>query len=226
MTIALELRPAASPHVTEIWHARSEDAGSFVSMASSYWEIVVTRNADALPMLTVRGPETIPTSLSYPKGVEWFGIRFTLDSFVPQLPVNALVDRAVNLPVTANGTFRFAGAEWKLPEYATADRFVDQLMRTGRLVREPVVEAALAGCAADISRRTVQRRFVQAIGLTHNTIKQIERARHALDLLQQGALILDVVHEAGYYDQPHLTRSMRRWLGQTPGHLINAEWLG
>ena len=28
--------------------------------------------------------------------------------------------------------------------------------------------------------------------------------------------IADVTHEAGYFDQPHLTRSLRRLIGQTP----------
>jgi methylphosphotriester-DNA--protein-cysteine methyltransferase len=65
----------------------------------------------------------------------------------------------------------------------------------------------------------VQRRYVQETGLTRRMIHQIERARTAMSLLQGGRSILDTVHEAGYYDQPHLTRSLRRFLGQTPAEL-------
>jgi len=34
-------------------------------------------------------------------------------------------------------------------------------------------------------------------------------ARHATNLLSDGASILDAVHEAGYFDQAHLTRSLK-----------------
>ena len=35
-------------------------------------------------------------------------------------------------------------------------------------------------------------------------------------LLRQGTSILDAVHEAGYFDQAHLTRSLTHLIGQTP----------
>jgi methylphosphotriester-DNA--protein-cysteine methyltransferase len=56
--------------------------------------------------------------------------------------------------------------------------------------------------------------------LTHSTIRQIERARHAAVLLRQGLSILDVVYEAGYFDQPHLTRSLKYFIGQTPTQIM------
>ena len=55
---------------------------------------------------------------------------------------------------------------------------------------------------------------------TQGDIHQIERARRAALLLQQGVPILDVVHQTGYYDQAHLTRSMQRFVGQTPPGLL------
>jgi AraC-like DNA-binding protein len=72
-----------------------------------------------------------------------------------------------------------------------------------------------------ISARTVQRRLVQATGLTQSDVLQIERARYATTLLKQGLSILDTVHQAGYYDQPHLTRSLKHYVGQTPAQLAN-----
>jgi AraC-like DNA-binding protein len=35
-------------------------------------------------------------------------------------------------------------------------------------------------------------------------------------LLQQGVSILDTVYEVGYADQAHMTRSLKRLIGQTP----------
>ena len=37
------------------------------------------------------------------------------------------------------------------------------------------------------------------------------------------ASILDTVHQAGYYDQAHLTRSLTRYIGQTPGDVVKAQ---
>jgi AraC-like DNA-binding protein len=36
----------------------------------------------------------------------------------------------------------------------------------------------------------------------------------------RGDSIADVTHEAGYFDQPHLTRSLKRLIGQTPAVLL------
>ena len=85
------------------------------------------------------------------------------------------------------------------------------------------MQAALDGQPVGASLRTVQRRFLQATGLRHGIICQIKRARYATVLLKQGASILDTVAEAGYFDQPHLTRSLRRFIGQTPAQLASRQ---
>ena len=66
----------------------------------------------------------------------------------------------------------------------------------------------------------VVTRFLRATGLTHGLVVQIERAQHALKLLQHGMPILDTVEQAGYADQPHLTRSLKRLVGQTPAQIL------
>jgi AraC-like DNA-binding protein len=51
-------------------------------------------------------------------------------------------------------------------------------------------------------------------------VYQIERAKRAVALLAQGVPILDAVEHAGYSDQPHLTRSLKRFFGKTPAQLL------
>jgi len=68
-----------------------------------------------------------------------------------------------------------------------------------------------------------ERHFLQATGMTHSALRQIERARHATTLLRSGVAIGDVVHEAGYFDQAHLTRSLRHFIGVTPAKLARGE---
>jgi hypothetical protein len=158
--------------------------------------------------------------LHFPADGEWLGIRFRLGTVMPHLPASTLVDDAVTLPEAGSRSFWLQGSAWQFPDFENADAFVDRLVRDGLLVREPVVAAAMRGGLHDLSLRSVQRRFLQTTGLSQSTVRQIERARQAMALLQQGASILDAVHAAGYYDQPHLTRSLKRFLGQTPAQIV------
>jgi methylphosphotriester-DNA--protein-cysteine methyltransferase len=66
---------------------------------------------------------------------------------------------------------------------------------------------------------------LQATGLTHQTIQQIERARSAVSLLEQGTPILDTAFELGYFDQAHLTNSLKRFIGKTPEQIAQRSTL-
>jgi AraC-like DNA-binding protein len=182
--------------------------------------MVVTRQ-NGKTMLTVRGPETRATPLHCSADGEWLGIRFKLDTVMPHLPASHLVDGAVNLPDAGSRSFWLHSSAWQLPDYENADTFVAWLVRDGLLVREPVVQAALQDQLKDLSVRTAQRHFLRTTGLTHSAVRQIERARYATTLLQQGLSIPDVVYEAGYFDQPHLTRSLKYFIGQTPAQILD-----
>ena len=50
-------------------------------------------------------------------------------------------------------------------------------------------------------------------------IRQIERARAAAELLAAGEPALDVVAKLGYFDEPHLARALRSYVGRTVGQL-------
>jgi len=220
MTFLFEDRPSDSSFVETIWRAQSERAGSFISLAASHWEMVVTRQ-NGKTMLTVRGPETKATPLDCSADGAWLGIRFQLGTVMPHLPASNLVDGAVNLPDAGSRSFWLHCSAWQFPDFENADTFVDRLVRDGLLVRTPVVQAALHDQLKDRSLRTAQRHFLRTTGLTYSAVRQIERARYATTRLQQGLSILDVVYEAGYFDQPHLTRSLKYYIGQTPAQIMD-----
>jgi AraC-like DNA-binding protein len=218
MIFIFEERASDSSFVETIWRTRSESAGSFISRAVSHWEIVVTKQ-DGKTTLTLRGPETQAIPAPCPANAEFLGIQFKLGAFMPHLPVSNLVDNAITLPEATSQSFWLHHSAWQFPHYDDADTFVDQLVREGLLVREPIVDAVLRGQLQERSLRSIQRHFIQATGLTHCTIQQIERARQAADLLEQGVSILDTVDQAGYADQAHLTRSLKRFVGETPAQI-------
>ncbi len=223
MFLDINDRPSDSPFVERVWRAHSERAGRFLSVASSHWEMVVT-HLGGKATLTVRGPETKVTEIDCPADGEWIGIRFKLGTFMPQLPVEKIIDRKdVVLPGAARQSFWLNGSAWEYPGFENAETFVARLVRDSLVARDSAVEAALQGERRALSLRSVQRHFRQATGMTRNTSRQIQRARYATNLLREGTSILDTVHEAGYFDQAHLTRALQRLIGQTPGEIIRQE---
>jgi AraC-like DNA-binding protein len=223
MFLCFEDRFSDSPFVERIWRCRSSRAGLFSSVAANHWEIVVTR-LDGEATLTVRGPETRATRARAPGDGEWLGIRFRLGTFMPQLPVATLLDRQdVTLPRATKRSFWLDGSAWEYPSFENAEVFVARLLRAGRIGREPVVEGVVQGRRLALSTRTAQRRFVRATGLTYGAFRQTDRARQATELLRSGVPIAEVVHDAGYYDQAHLTRSLKRLIGLTPGQIVRGE---
>lgn len=214
----IDYRPADSPWIETIWRSRSQQAGDFLSIASSRVEMVVARHEGQV-YVSVRGPETQPTVAHCPPDGEWLGIQFKHGVFMPHLPPLNLVDGDVKLPEAGRQSFWLQGAAWQLPTFENAETFIERLVREEILVHDPLIEAALQHQPTDLNLRQVQRRFLRATGLTHGAISQIERVRRAVSLLQQGVSILDTVELAGFADQPHLTRSLKRLIGQTPARL-------
>ena len=217
--LVFEDRPSDSPLVERIWRSHSERAGTFVSVAEPHCEIVVTRHRGTT-VVTLRGPETRPTPCDCPADGEWLGMRLSLGTFLPAYPAARLMDRKdVNLPGAGRRSFWLQGSAWEYPGYENAETFLARLFKAGILASDPAVSAALSGEWQALSRRSTQRHFVQATGITHLAYRQIQRARYATTLLQRGVGILDAVHQAGYFDQAHLTRSLRRLMGETPARV-------
>ncbi|MCD0442403.1 AraC family transcriptional regulator [Glycomyces sp. A-F 0318] len=215
----LEQRPSDSPYVERVYQVAPDGGAAvperMVSVANSNWELIAW-SAEGVTGVSVRGPETRPTEVPLGGRMDGaIGVIFRHGAFLRPLPVPGLVDGSVASPHTTARTFVLEGDEWEIPGYANAEVFVDRLVRAGLLVRDPLVADVLAGDAPLlVTPRSVQRRVAAATGLTQGTIRQIERARRAAMLLQQGEAAADVVHRVGYHDQPHLARSLNRFVGR------------
>jgi len=125
----------------------------------------------------------------------------------------------VTLPPATSSSFRFNGFTFELPGPEDADVFVDRLAGAGLLVRDPVASAALNGEVDGLSRRSMERRVSRATGLRRGAIRQIRRAETAVELLSRGVSAVEAAARAGYADQPHLTRSLKRFVGLTPSQV-------
>ncbi|MQM27882.1 helix-turn-helix domain-containing protein [Glycomyces sp. NEAU-7082] len=217
----LDHRPSDSPYVERVYQVTEDGAPGtppperMVSVANSNWELIAWTE-DGVTNVSVRGPETRPTVVPIGGAMDAaIGVVFRHGAYLRNLPVAGLVDTSVMSPHATSRTFVLEGDEWEIPGYENAETFVDRLVRAGLLVRDPLVADVLAGdTPLLVTPRSVQRRVAAATGLTQGAIRQIERARQAAMLLRQGTAAADVVHLVGYHDQPHLARSMARFVGR------------
>ena len=204
---------------------QSERARSFTSISTVFWSMVISKWRGRIT-ISLHGPETGATCKAFPAEGEWFGIAFKLGTFVPHISPASLIDGTIVLPGTSGRSFSLCHSAWQFPNYENADTFVDQLVRSGILAHDPVMSAIHEGQSPSLSLRTIQYRFLRSTGLSQRTIRQIERARYAAALLKQGVSIFDTVCEAGYSDQPHLTRSLKHFIGHTPAEILTTRIIG
>jgi len=219
MGFAIERRASDSPYVETVTRGRTVSDGTTIRPAESSWHMVLVRHTDEARLLVV-GPLTTAGVVSYTEGAEILWIKFKLGAFMPHQPVRDFVDTELSLPGASSQSFWLNGSAWRFPDYENADTFVNRLVREEVLAWDPVVNAVLQNQRLELASRTVRHRFLRATGLSQNQIQQVERAQRAETLLRQGVSILDTVDEAGYSDQPHLTRSLKQWIGHTPAQLM------
>jgi hypothetical protein len=219
MSIIYEERLSDSPYVETITRGRTASDGSPIRPAESRWHMVFVRQNGRVRSLVV-GPLTTAGVVTYTEGAELLWIKFKLGTFMRHLRPGALRDVEAILPGAASRSFWLKGSAWQSPDFENAETFIDRLVRNDVLVRDPVANAVLQDQLPEMPSRTVRHRFLRATGLTQSHVRQVERAQRAAALLQQGVPIFETVHEAGYFDQPHLTRSLKQWIGHTPAQLL------
>jgi len=193
--------------------------GTTIRPAEIHWHMVFVRHPGGTLPLVV-GPLTSSGTAAWGEGAEILWIKFKLGVFMPHLPARVYIDGEQALPEASSQRFWWKGSARQFPSYENVETFIERLVREDDLVRDPVVDAALQDQQLEISPRTVRHRFLQATGQTQNHIRQYERAIKAASLLRHGVSILDTVFEAGYFDQPHLTRSLKQFVGHTPAQIL------
>lgn len=220
MGLSLDVVSAPTERLARIWTAASDSPTDFSSIAKGNLMLVFARIGGATTV-HLRGPETKATTMTSPRDAEYFGIDLRLGAYLPMFPPARLANlHDAMLPTLPDGRILLDGQAWEMPTPQNVDVFVDRLERAELLVFDPLIEQLRCeGAVRTLPERTVQSRYVRAIGLSRRTLLVIERARRAARLLRAGMSISDVVSDSGYYDQPHLTRALRRLVGHTPAEV-------
>lgn len=188
------------------------------SVAAVCWGLVFWQQ-DGIAHASVSGPETGTGKAPVPEGASFVGIEFAVGTYLRAIPTPALVDGGIELAGTTRRSFRLDGVSWETPRPDDAEALIDRLVRAGAVARDPIVTEIRRGGRPAVSDRTAQRRFLAATGLTQGAVRQIERARRATALLADDTPVADVIAKLGYFDEPHLARALRRYVGRTAGQL-------
>jgi AraC-like DNA-binding protein len=118
-------------------------------------------------------------------------------------------------------------------------RFVEGRVAANREGDDPIVEQSAGELertsgrasideivsASGLGRRQLERRFRDAVGLSPRLFANVLRLRSVFDALQanpEGGWT-DAALAAGYFDQSHLIRDFRRFVGCTPAQFLAAE---
>lgn len=221
MTLVFEERHSDSPYVEAVTRGRTLSAGSTIRPAEIHWHMVLAKHPGGTHLMVV-GPWSDSGCVSWGAGAEVLWIKFKLGTFMPHLPTRKIANTETALPEASSQSFWLKGAAWQYPDFENVETFVERLAREEVLVCDPVIHAALEDRLPELPSRTLRHHFLRAAGLTQNHIRQMQRAQQAASLLQGGASILDAVYEAGYFDQPHLTRSLKRFIGYTPAQIAGS----
>lgn len=216
--LRFETRASDSPWVDAVWSCTSEQISEMTSVAAVSWGLVFWER-EGRAFAGISGPETRTATAPVPEGARFVGIEFAVGTWLRAVPTPSLVDGGVELPDATHGSFRLDGVRWETPGPDDAEALVDRLVRAGALVRDPLVTAVRRGDRPAASARTVERRFRAATGLTQGAVRQIERAREAAVLLAAGDPVADVVSRLAYFDEPHLARALRCYVGRTARQL-------
>lgn len=224
MNSFFEGRSSDSPYIQGIWRGHTQGIYTPTCPAAAEWNLFLQRKRGKVTVL-FEGPLTQGEAKAKLEtdDTEFCVIRFKVGTFLPVIPTHQFLNGDANLPLASHGSFWLHGMNWEFPHFDDVEGFVSRLVREGVLLRDPMVSAVRDDQPHDVSMRTVRRRFLRATGLTPKQIAQIDRALRAMALLSSGVPILDAVYDLGYADQPHLTRSLKRFIGRTPGEIVRAN---
>jgi hypothetical protein len=218
MNRVVKLDGWSSPVVQSVTHTTFEESGSILFRPDGCWDFAIMKTAGGTTVLRT-GLTTAAVTHHYAPGDEILAISFKPSSYMSLMPGERMRDEGVALEMVGRDRFWLGADVLEVPTFDSVDGFVEKLLRTSIVENNTLVASVVSGHPMAMSERTMQRHFLKTTGLTYKAFTQIERAQQALALLQQGRPAADVAFALGYADQPHMIRSLKVIMGQTPAQI-------
>lgn len=231
--------PQQARSVEAGWRHEEPQAGRSLILPDGRCDVIVRYNADldVVPRLVVTGPATQPYWVEFESGDRWIGVRLRperggvlwgdalaraknqvaledeAEALVPELA--GLCVAGVSAKDLRQALVRFVEGRPLRPEGQRVGETVRRLHLTGG--RFSVTElAARARC----STWHLNRMFAGTVGLSVKSYASLVQFHRALRLVcEAGGSLSDAAFEAGYADQAHMTRAMRRFGGFVPSDI-------
>lgn len=214
-------RESTSPHVGVVWWAQIDEDAVYLDAANEFWGLAFGVLADRGPSATLIGPSLEPRELHLMAGERGWGVELAAHVFVRRLDKRGLLGEMRDLP-TDGKWFELAGVRLPVPDVDALEGLVETLFRQGILAADEAVAAALRGQPAAQSPRSRHRHVVSATGLGHKKHEQLQRARAAYVLLQDGWSLASAAAEVGFADQAHMTRAFTALAGKSPARILGS----
>lgn len=206
----------SSPVVEAVTHTIFGADGQMLFRPDGCWDFAIMKTAAGVMVLRT-GLTTTAVTHRFSAGDEILSIAFKASSYMSLMPGERMRDEGVVLETIGRDRFWLGTDVIEIPTFDTVDGFVEKLVKSSIVEDNTVVASVVSGHPMAMSERTMQRHFLKTTGLTYKTFTQIERAQKAVALLQQGRTAADVAFALGYADQPHMIRSIKAIMGETPG---------
>lgn len=239
----LEPWPELKPWLRCVWRYESSGADRrvqriapdgcpelIVHLAAPYEEVGADGRGGPQPSIVFAGQLTRPLALRPAGPVSVVAVRFEPDAALTWLgrPLTIATDKRLDVRSLA-----LAGAEQlenarRQPPLEALRCLQGQIAEACRgsgskldpEVREAVrrIEAGEPAPAVDAAgRRSLQRRFLDHVGVSARTLRSVVRFRRIFTRLREpdGEEWLSSALRAGYFDQPQMARDFRRFLGCT-----------
>lgn len=210
---------SALPAIRSVWRAVVDEPARYVDPANEYWGLAFTRRPDETLRAELIGPSLQPRDVESLRGDAYWGVEFPAHVVVSGAPKVSIMGAALDLPVEGDH-FVLLGRRYRVPGFEELEPFVAGLLDSGAITSHEDVRRALTGDVTGYSVRSWQRHIRWVTGLSRKQLQQLERARHAYFLLQNGCSPAATAVEAGYADQAHLTRSLRLLGSETPAQIL------
>jgi len=219
MTQVHRRRQSSHPLIDTVWATQNQADGIYTATPDGSWDLIVLIQPDGSKSMMLTGQATKPMTVPYKKGTRSVVISFAPGAYMPAHSSKKLVDSFEMLPNADAEHFILSDLTFAFPTFDTAENLVEAMVAAGILVADPIVYAASRGVPQASSDRSKQRHYIQNTGLRPKDFAQIERAQEAVRQLQKGKSPGDVAADAGFADQPHLAKSLKKIMGVNPSNV-------